>query len=80
MASDIEIQATEILKTRSRLNRIYQHHTGMEMKIIENVMDRDTYMTPEDAKAFGVIDDILTTREGSGKKMADVSAMHQKFH
>jgi ATP-dependent Clp protease protease subunit len=63
MASDIAIQAEEILKTRARLNRLYQHHTSQELAAIEKVMDRDTFMTAEDAKLFGVVDVILQTRE-----------------
>ena len=75
MASDIEIQAQEILKTRARLNVLYHHHTGQEISSIEKIMDRDTYMTAEEAKEYGVIDHILTTREGSGKTTADMSSL-----
>lgn len=73
MASDIQIQAKEILRTRTRLNLLYQHHTGKSISDIETVMDRDTYMTAGDAQAYGIIDHILTTREGSGKETADLS-------
>lgn len=73
MASDIQIQAQEILKTRNRLNLLYHHHTSRKLEDIERVMDRDTYMTAEEAKEFGVIDRILDTREGSGKTIADLS-------
>lgn len=62
MASDIEIQAREILKTRARLNGLYVHHTGQDLKEIERVMDRDTFMDVEQAKAFGVIDVVLDKR------------------
>ena len=75
MASDIQIQAAEILRTRARLNLLYQFHTGMNLRRIEQVMDRDTYLTAEDAKQFGVIDAVITTREGSMKQTADLRAV-----
>jgi ATP-dependent Clp protease protease subunit len=62
MASDIEIQAREILRTRERLNNLYVHHTGQRLEDIERVMDRDTFMDVEQAMEFGVIDQILTKR------------------
>lgn len=62
MASDIDIQAREILRTRARLNGLYAHHTGQELGAIERVMDRDTFMDVEQAKDFGVIDEVLTKR------------------
>jgi ATP-dependent Clp protease protease subunit len=61
-ASDIEIHAKEILKTRDRLNKIYVKHTGQELTKIENAMDRDRFMTPEEAKDFGLIDEVVTER------------------
>jgi ATP-dependent Clp protease, protease subunit len=61
-ATDIEIQAREILKTRARLNQIYVHHTGQPLAEIEAKMERDTYMTAEDAKAFGLIDHVVDKR------------------
>ena len=63
MASDIEIQAKEILRTRANLNRLYGQHTGQTIEDIERVMDRDTFMDAEQAIAFGVIDQILDKRE-----------------
>ena len=62
MASDIDIQAREILRTRARLNQLYVHHTGQQLDEIERVMDRDTFFDVETAKEFGVIDEILTKR------------------
>jgi ATP-dependent Clp protease protease subunit len=62
MASDIEIQAREILRTRERLNNLYVHHTGQPMLEIERVMDRDTFMDVEQAMAFGLIDKVLDKR------------------
>ncbi|MDA0704109.1 MAG: ATP-dependent Clp endopeptidase proteolytic subunit ClpP [Proteobacteria bacterium] len=73
-ASDIEIQAREILDLRARLNQIYVKHTGQSLEKIEKSVDRDTFMTAAAAKDFGIIDDILETRpvpagdEGDGKK------------
>lgn len=62
MASDIEIQAKEILRTRGRLNNLYAEHTKQPLENIERVMDRDTFLDVEQALAFGVIDKILTKR------------------
>ena len=61
-ASDIEIHAREIIKLRERLNEIYVHHTGQKMDIIEKGMDRDNFMSPEDALAFGLIDEVVSER------------------
>ena len=61
-AADIEIHAREILKTRDRLNKIYQKHTGQELSKIETAMDRDRFMTPEEAKEFGLIDEVVFER------------------
>ncbi len=61
-ATDIEIHAKEILKTRDRLNRIYVKHTGQELSKIESAMDRDRFMTPEEAKDFGLIDEVVAER------------------
>jgi ATP-dependent Clp protease protease subunit len=61
-ASDIEIHAREILAIRSRLNEIYVKHTGQQLKTIEDAMERDRFMSPHEAKGFGLIDDITTHR------------------
>jgi ATP-dependent Clp protease protease subunit len=57
--SDIEIQANEILKTRADLNAILAEHTGKTIEEIAKACDRDHYMTADEAKSFGVVDDIL---------------------
>jgi ATP-dependent Clp protease protease subunit len=62
-ATDIEIHAKEILRTRDRLNKIYVKHTGQDLATIENAMERDRYMTPEEAKEFGLIDEVVIQRE-----------------
>jgi ATP-dependent Clp protease protease subunit len=64
MAADIEIQATEILRTRANLNRIMADHTKQPLEVIERVMDRDYFMDAAQAVAFGVIDHILDKRSG----------------
>jgi len=61
--SDIEIQATEILRNRSRLNEILAHHTGKTVEEIAKDMDRDFFMTAEQAKEYGVVDDITKRPE-----------------
>ncbi len=61
--SDIEIQADQILKTREVLNTILAEHTGQPMEQIAKDTDRDFYMTAEEAKQYGVVDDILTKHE-----------------
>jgi len=62
--SDIEIQAQQILKTRETLNQILADHTGKPIEQIAKDTDRDFYMTAEEAKAYGVVDDILTKSKG----------------
>ncbi|KAJ2028888.1 hypothetical protein IWW57_001955 [Coemansia sp. S610] len=61
-ASDIAIHAREILKTRERLNRIYHRHTAQELAVIEHAMERDNFMTPDEARDFGLIDRVLVKR------------------
>jgi len=62
MAADIEIQAKEILRIRHALNGLYVTHTGQSLEDIERVMDRDTFMSTEQAQEFGVIDKVLVKR------------------
>ena len=67
-ATDIEIQAREILYLRSRLNQIYVKHTGQALEQIERDMERDRFMSGEDARAYGLIDAVLDRRiEETGK-------------
>ena len=61
-ATDIEIQANLILSLRKRLNQIYVKHTGQKLSVVEKAMERDNFMTPEEAKKFGLIDHIVTNR------------------
>ncbi len=61
-ATDISIHAREILELKDRLNQIYVKHTGQPLKKVEAALERDYFMTPEMAKDWGLIDEILTTR------------------
>jgi ATP-dependent Clp protease protease subunit len=61
-ATDIEIHAREILNLKARLNQIYVDHTGQPLDIIEEKMERDNFMSPEDAKTFGLIDEVVSSR------------------
>ena len=61
-ASAIEIHAREIIATRARLNEIYAKHTGQKLSKIEDNMDRDKFMTPESAREFGIIDEVIEAR------------------
>ena len=62
-ASDIEIVASEILRLRTELEGILSRHTGQEQDKIHRDTDRDFVMTAEQAKEYGIIDDILSSRE-----------------
>jgi len=67
-ATDIEIQAREILSLRERLNAIYVKHTGQKLAMIEDALERDTFMSPVEAKKFGLIDEIFDKRPAAEKK------------
>ena len=66
MASDIEIQAREILRMRTRLNTLYAKYTGQSIEAIELAMDRDKFMESDEAKAFGIIDEVFDKRPDAG--------------
>ncbi len=75
MASDIEIQANEILRIKARMNDLYVKYTGQSLKDIEKAMDRDTFLEADEAKKFGLVDQVFAHRpkgeandegEGSG--------------
>ena len=65
-ASDLAIHAEDILRTRKRLNDIYVHHTGQTLDVVERVMERDTFFTADEAKDFGVVDDVVQSRKSNG--------------
>ena len=64
-ASDIERHAQDIIKTKRKLNEIYAKHTGQTVEEVERVLDRDHFMTSEEAKAWGLIDHVYETRESA---------------
>lgn len=66
-ATDIDIQAREIITIRSRLNHIYADCTGQSLKVIEDMMERDRFMSAEEAKDFGLIDHVVKERPGAKK-------------
>ena len=70
-ASDIEIHAREILSLRKRLNEIYVHHTGQSIAVIEENLERDKFLTAEDAKAFGLIDQVIHKRPAAAEENGD---------
>ncbi len=61
-ATDIEIHAREILTLRARLNEIFVKHTGQDVSAIEEAMERDRFMTPQEAREYGLIDEVVTSR------------------
>jgi len=61
-ATDIEIHAREILSLRERLNQIYARHTGQDLSVIEANVERDTFMSGEQAREFGLIDEVVAER------------------
>jgi ATP-dependent Clp protease, protease subunit len=67
-ATDIEIQAREILNLRKRLNEIMVEQTGQPLDVIERAVERDKFMTADEAKAFGLIDQVVTTRDPPEKE------------
>ncbi len=62
-ATDIMIHAEETLKLKKRLNEIYVYHTGQKLKAVEAALDRDNFMSPEEGKKWGLIDEIVANRE-----------------
>ena len=77
MAADIEIQAREILRMRQRLNELYAKYTGKPIEEIEKAMDRDKFLEADEAKEFGIIDQVFDRRpeagEGDSTHAADVT-------
>lgn len=69
-ASDIERHAQDIIKLKRRMNEIYVEHTGQSYEIIEKTLDRDHFMTPDEAVEFGLIDKVLAERAAPGEAEA----------
>src|SRR5204862_8265963 len=67
MAADIEIQAREILRMRARLNELYAKYTGQKLGEIEKAMDRDKFLETDEAKAFGLTDEVFGKRPEAGE-------------
>ncbi|MEK6666121.1 MAG: ATP-dependent Clp endopeptidase proteolytic subunit ClpP [candidate division NC10 bacterium] len=61
-ATDIDIQAKEILRVRDELNLIFVHHTGQSLERIQRDTDRDFFMTPEQARAYGLVDEVISSK------------------
>ncbi len=61
--TDIEIHAKNLVELKKRMNKLYAHHTGQKLSVIEKAMERDNFMTPEEALKFGLIDHIVANRE-----------------
>ncbi|HLC09252.1 MAG TPA: ATP-dependent Clp protease proteolytic subunit [Methyloceanibacter sp.] len=68
-ASDIERHAEDIIKMKRRLNEVYERHTGQEYATIEKTLDRDYFMSAEDARKFGIIDEVITKRHAIEEKL-----------
>lgn len=66
MASDIEIQAKEILNMKANLNRMVAENTGQPLEVVEKIMDRDTFMSAQEALDFGSVDKVIDTRAALG--------------
>ena len=67
-ATDIEIHAREILSVKKRLNEIYSDHTGQSIEKVEDAMERDRFMTPDEALEFGLIDEVVSERPAAPGK------------
>jgi ATP-dependent Clp protease protease subunit len=62
-ASDVEIRVKYMLRLKNRLNSILSRHTGQPIEAVEKACDRDNFMTPEEAKAFGLVDEVVASRK-----------------
>ena len=69
-ASDIERHAEDIIKTKKRLNAIYAKHTGQPIEVIEQTLDRDYFMSAEEAKDYGIVDHVYETRDAADEAAA----------
>ena len=72
-ATDIEIQAREILQLRARLNEIYVRHTGQSIETIQLAVERDKFLSPTEAKEFGIIDEVVTSRPPRAEEVRAVA-------
>ncbi len=67
-ATDIEIQAREILRLKERLNRIYVRHTGQPLEEVEKALERDRWMSADEAREWGLVDEVIEKRPGGGEE------------
>jgi ATP-dependent Clp protease, protease subunit len=72
-ASDIALQAQEILRIRANMNQLYSKYTGKDIAVIEKAMERDNFMSAEEAKAFGLIDEVFDKRPAAPEDSASTS-------
>ena len=72
-ASDIERHAEDIIKMKRRLNEIYVHHTGQDYETIDRTLDRDYFLSAEDARKFGIVDEVITKRHPLDEKVEKLS-------
>jgi ATP-dependent Clp protease protease subunit len=75
-ASDIERHAEDIIKMKRRLNEIYERHTGQGYAMIEKTLDRDYFMTAEDARKFGIIDEVINKRQAVEEKIEKLTPVN----
>ena len=73
-ALDIQIQAKEILRMREELNRIVAHHTGQPLERVEKDSDRDFFMSPDEAKEYGLVDEVIFYRDLAKRKSEEASS------
>ena len=73
-ATDIEIQAREILALRARLNEIYVRHTGQPLEVIQTAVERDKFLSPLEAKEFGLVDEVVESAAGPRRTERGFSA------
>ena len=62
-ATDVEIRVKYMLKLKLRLNEILSKHTGQPVEVVDKACDRDNFMSPADAKAFGIVDEVVVSRK-----------------
>jgi ATP-dependent Clp protease protease subunit len=71
---DMEIQLREVLATTRRMAEIIAHHSGRSVEQVESDIDRDNFMTPEEAEKYGLIDEIITPRRGFSAAALELAA------
>jgi ATP-dependent Clp protease protease subunit len=71
-ASDIQRHAEDIMKIKRRLNEIYVRHTGQTYETIERTLDRDHFMSADEAKAFGIVDEVMERRDHDPEELKSV--------